>query len=396
MKNFIEFLAEKDPALLQEYIYLASLSENSWHKYLLPLMLGAQATAQAGTPTELKQRQDYNQSLKDPRNSRNEKELHSRMFTQGITVDDLVGRKFSWSKTDRNKDTMTKLDRLDLPDAMRKGIPSEHEEEYKQEDILFKKVINPYDYIRSTQHDKEKFDRDYQKLNTDNPNDKGFSTFKHKFNNQVLMYVVKANALSRVEPGASGYHTVTINPDTGKKIEMIVLPDTAFKTLPSGNSLGELTDDGTALLAHELRHGTQRSENVPVGKYQTDNSNYHHYMHDPMEIGVRLAATKNLMSPDTILRLTKNYPKHQEIAKNILQKASESEKELMKMIMNPEGENANTLHFIRDRLKVINKDVDSLFQFYDTLKGAEKANFMKQLIDNYDNVVKNNTKTSTT
>jgi hypothetical protein len=64
--------------------------------------------------------------------------------------------------------------------------------------------------------------------------------------------------------------------------------------------------------------------------------------------------------------------------------------------MNPEGENANTLHFIRDRLKVINKDVDSLFQFYDTLKGAEKANFMKQLIDNYDNVVKNNTKTSTT
>ena len=174
MKNFIEFLAERDPNLLQEYIDLASLSENAWYKYLLPLMLGTQATTQAGTPTELKQRQDYNQSLKDPRDSRNEKELHSRMFTQGITIDDLTrnakSRGFNAKSNDADEDIgfdkfkkiTDKIDAAKLPQNFRPGIALvDIEAQYEPEEILFRKIVNPYDILKSTIPDPEKFEKDY-------------------------------------------------------------------------------------------------------------------------------------------------------------------------------------------------------------------------------------------
>lgn len=389
MRNFIEFLVDRDPALLLELYESGDLLfevNPNWYKYLMPLMLGTQAAVTAGTPTELDQRKDYNNALQRPQDSRTEKELYKRMFTQGLSIDDFSSD-VKRSRHDREGKIFTQTDQLDLPTGMRRNVPSAHGEEYKENDILFKKVINPYDYIRSGQQDKEKFDRDYQKLSLDNPNDKGFATFKHKFNNQVLMYIVKKKAIEKVMPDAEGYHTITTNPETGERIPMIVLPDTAFKRLPSGNDPGELTEDGKRLLAHELRHATQRFENVPEDRGQTEKSDIDHYMHDPVEMGVRLAATKNFMSPETILRLTKNDPKHQAAAQEILKKAGGSEKELMKMIINPEGTYANTLHFIRDRLIVINKDVGTLFMFYDYLKGQRKANFMQELLDNYDNVV---------
>ena len=393
--TFAEYLQYRDPVLYDELLNEVNLKQLGLSALTTLGLMGNPYNTQAGTPTELKQRQDYNNALQRPQDSRTEKELYKRMFTQGLNIDDFSSE-VKRSRHDREGKIFAQTDQLDLPTGMRRNVPSEHGEEYKENDILFKKVINPYDYIRSGQQDKEKFDRDYQKLGLDNPNDKGFTTFKHKFNNQVLMYIVKEKAIEKVMPDTEGYHTITTNPETGERIAMIVLPDTAFKRLPSGNDPGELTEDGKRLLAHELRHATQRFENVPEDRGQTEKSDIDHYMHDPVEMGVRLAATKNFMSPETILRLTNNDPKHQAAAQEILKKAGGSEKELMKMIMNPEGTYANTLHFIRDRLKVINKDVGTLFLFYDYLKGQRKANFMQELLDNYDNVVKNDTKTPNT
>jgi hypothetical protein len=393
MKSFVEFLVERDPDLLLECIAINDeLTEANWAKYGLPLALAALGGgAKAHTPTELQRTKDYEKQLAGrPQDATSEKELYNMMWAQGKTLDDILGkvkRSRGEKFDDKEVNLQNTLDRLDLPTAFRKNVPIEHENEYIPGEILFKKVVNPLDYIRSVQGDQEKFDKDYENLK-DNPNDTGFATFKNKFGKQVLLMVVKPNALKRVVPGAGGYQTMTRNPDTGEYISTIVLPENLFKTLPSGNSIGELTPDGKAILAHELRHATQEGLNVPEGEGQTGSSDIDKYMHDPQEMGVRLAAIKNFMSPSTILRLTKNDPRHQEAANKILQKTGQDEKALLDMIMNPKGENADTLYYIRDRLKTINLDVYSLIKFYDSLTTPRKANFMKKLLDNYDHVVR--------
>ena len=96
MKNFVEFLAERDPNLLQEYIDLANLSENSW-KYLLPLMLGTVPIAgtQAGTPTPKQANTAAEDRYQDPTQSKDEKQLYNRMAFGGHTIDSLSQRKKS-------------------------------------------------------------------------------------------------------------------------------------------------------------------------------------------------------------------------------------------------------------------------------------------------------------
>ena len=390
MKSFVEFLVDRDPYLLQEYI---ELSEANWAKYGIPLaMAAAGGAAQAGTPTELQQRQAYNKLLAGrPQDAKSQEELEKMLWAKGLTIDQFLKQ----IEPNPNKiDATTKLYNADLDTTkLRKNTPTEHEDNYTPNEILFKKVVNPHDLIRMGQTNKDKFDLDFATLPNDNPNDKGFATFKTRFNSPVLLYVVDDKAMNRVVPGAAAYNIATENPDTKEIIETIFLRKSAFKRLPSGNDLGELTKDGWESTVHELRHGTQHKQNVDPDKrgagIGTSRFDYDDYMHIPLEMGVRLAATKNLMSPQTILDATKDNNFHSKIANIILQKTRGNEKELMKTIMNAEGPYKLTLDYIKNKIKAMDGDVTSLFDFYDSLAPNRKATFMQQLIDNYDTVVKN-------
>ena len=148
MKNFVEFLAERDPNLLQEYIDLASLSENAWYKYLLPLMLGTQATTQAGTPTPKQVDVAAEDRYQDPTQSKDEKQLYKRMAFGGHTIDDILKQEKK-SREERIANMQNKVTAAKLPQNFRPGIALNHiEDNYKPEEILFRKIVNPYEIIK--------------------------------------------------------------------------------------------------------------------------------------------------------------------------------------------------------------------------------------------------------
>jgi hypothetical protein len=418
MKNFLEFLAQKDPNLLQEYIELTSLSEKSWHKYLLPLMLGAQATAQAGTPTELKQRQDYNQNLKNPQDSKTEKELYNRMFTQGITVDDLnrnTKNKIFNAKIndpdedigfDKFKKINDKIDAAKLPHHFRPGIALHHiDDEYAPEEILFRKIVNSYEIIKSNVPDPEKFQKDYNNLKS-NPNDIGFAMNKDALmNNRVLLVIVTDQAMRRVQPGANGYaHKLPpvdgpiryTNEPRDTDISTIVLPERAVKEIKNGEIT--LTDKGKKTYRHEARHNAQLGH--PGQRHQgtmskSEKEYFKHYMNDPKEIGVRLGELKNNLSTKILLKLTKDTTHYNNI-NQLLKDVEGNEKELLKLFMTPSGQYQNTIKYIKEKFAKSSSDMGSLFNHYDELSDKEKSILMQELLDNYDNVVKNDTKTPNT
>jgi len=418
MRNFIEFLVDRDPALLLELYESGDLLfevNPNWYKYLMPLMLGTQAAVTAGTPTELDQRKDYNQSLKDPQDSKTEKELHSRMFAQGITIDDLnrnaKSRGFNPQSGDPDevigfekfKKTNDKIDamKLKLPHHFRTGIALNHiESNYEPEEILFRKIVNPYEIIKSTIPDPEKFQKDYNNLKS-NPNDIGFAMNKDSLmHNKVLLVVVTDQAMKRVKPNAEGYagkmhtaenpfnYTTSINTtsiDTNT-INAIFLPKRAVKEIKDGKIT--LTDEGEKTFRHEARHTAQEGDTGE--RSQSANPTFKHYMNDPNEIGVRLGELKNHLSTKTLLQLTSDNPTHLNNINKLLKDVDGNEKELLKLFMTPSGQYKNTIKYVKEKLAKSNSDMGSLFKHYDELSDIEKSILMKELLDNYDNVVHQN------
>jgi len=448
MKNFIEFLAQRDPNLLQEYIDLASLSENSWYKYMIPLMLGAQANAQSATPTEIgahaidqprtptelvqkqnyNQTQNYNKGFKDITKANTEKEIYSRMFHQGTTIDDLIKNTKSKGFEQKSKKVDDKINAMKLPQNFRTNIPLTHiEDNYKPEEILFRKIVNPYETLKSTIPDPEKFQKDYNNLKS-NPDDIGFAMNKDRLmNNKVLLIVVTDQAMKRFNPNAEGYASRLSTADDQTDINTVVLPKRAVKEIKDGKIT--LTDEGEQTLRHELRHTTQ--EGKPGERSQNSMSTYDtgwykHYMNDPLEIGVRLGELKNHLSTKTLLQLTSHNPTHNDNIKEIIKDVGGNEKELLKLFMGLNqyknttikkekitgidalqksflnsgkvtvNSKDNTIKYIKEKLAKSNDDIDSLFKHYEKLSDQEKEALMKELLDNYDNVVKNDTKTFNT
>ena len=422
MKNFVEFLAERDPNLLQEYIDLASLSENAWYKYLLPLMLGTQATTQAGTPTPKQVDVAAEDRYQDPTQSKDEKQLYKRMAFGGHTIDDILKQEKK-SREERIANMQNKVTAAKLPQNFRPGIALNHiEDNYKPEEILFRKIVNPYEIIKSNIPDPEKFQKDYNNLKS-NPNDIGFSMNKNSLmDNKVLLVVVTDQAMKRFNPGAAGYAgemSTAEDPDTS--INTIFLPKRAVKEIKNGKIT--LTDEGEQTFRHEARHTAQEGdpgerEQNTMSKFET--GWFKHYMNDPKEIGVRLGELKNHLSDETLLKLTKgttHYNNMKEILEDAGKDGKEKEKELLKLFMgsikykntttkkekmtpadiflnsgnvNPKD---HAIEYVKKQLAKSNEDMGSLFKHYDQLSDIEKSILMQELLDNYDNVVQNNTKT---
>jgi hypothetical protein len=174
----------------------------------------------------------------------------------------------------------------------------------------------------------------------------------------------------------------------------------SFIELPSKTSIGKLTKDGIESLAHELRHTTQDVGKVPESRRYNDNLGYKHYMHDPVEMGVRIAAIKNLISSKTISDYLGNDPVSQAIKMSLPQ----DEKQILNLILNndlwekqiiqnnpklQQKEIEQKINSIIERIKLLNSDADSLVDLYRSLNPEEKQNYMKEILQHYDKVVQN-------
>jgi hypothetical protein len=249
-------------------------------------------------------------------------------------------------------------------------------------------------------------------------------------NNRVLLVVVTDQAMKRFSPGAEEYAgemSTTEDPDTGT-INTIFLPKSAVKEIKNGKIT--LTDEGEQTFRHEARHTAQEGD--PGERAQNTMSTFEkgwfkHYMNDPKEIGVRLGELKNHLSDETLLKLTKgttHYNNMKEILEDAGKDGKEKEKELLKLfmgsikykntttkkekikgglqgneeaflkLMNQQSVNPkdNTIKYVKEKLANSNEDMKTLFNHYDELSDVEKRILMQELLDNYDKVVKNNTK----
>jgi hypothetical protein len=161
-----------------------------------------------------------------------------------------------------------------------------------------------------------------------------------------------------------------------------------------------LTKDGIESLAHELRHTTQDNSKVPESRRQNDKLGYKHYMHDPVEMGVRIAAIKNLTSSKTISDYLGNDPVSQAIKMSLPQ----DEKQILNLILNnnlwekqiiqnnpklQQKEIEQKINSIIERIKLLDGDASSLINLYRSLNPQEKQNYMKEILQHYDKVVQN-------
>lgn len=299
------------------------------------------------------------------------------------------------------------------------------DKDYAPDEILVKKVMIPKDIIRGAQTNPEKWDKDFANLSTDYTGDQGIATRKNNFEKPVLMYVVKQDAMERVSPNSGGYAS------DYNGVNYIVLPDYAFEVLPTSTSNGVPTAWGKSILAHELRHTTQDASNRPDERYQRagnhqgtinepDSEKFHHYMNDPIEMGVRLAALKNLLSTENIESIIDYMPATEgSIIRKMLKLANGNEKELFTMIMSnsllkqkatmdpetkklfawiysptfdPRNEHLKdsideALKTLRNKLSQQNFDASQLLQFYNKIPPEKRGAYFQELIDGYDRVV---------
>jgi len=307
-----------------------------------------------------------------------------------LDFDDVTEKKLSWwyRLTPQQIQTYKKL--------QKQQFQAYHspENKYKDDIVAIKEVI-PINYIRMAQKNKEKFDKDYANLKNPTNDDIGFATNKEKFNKPIRMIVITDEAMNKED--ANAFATID------HKGSVIVMRKSSFIELPSKTSIGKLTPRGIESLAHELRHTTQDISKTPQSRGQKTASSYKHYMHDPREMGVRIAAIKNLISSKTISDYLGNDPVSQAIKMSLPQ----DEKQILNLILNndlwekqiiyqernnpkvQQIEIEQKINYIIERIKLLNHDADSLIDLYQSLDTEEKQNYMKEILQNYDKVVQN-------
>ena len=257
-----------------------------------------------------------------------------------------------------------------------------------KEDIIVTKVVKPIEYIRMAQINKYKFDKDFTNLTKPTDNDIGFATNKEEFNKPIRLIVVNDRAMD-IQTGRNTIAFATKD----HKGRVVVMRKSAFAELPSETSIGKLKPHGLQTLAHELRHTTQDSSKTPESRIQYDDpiaditkktwKKYKHYMHDPREMGVRIAAIKNLTSSETI----SNYLGDDTVSQTIKMSLPKDEKQLLNLILNndlwkkqiiqnnpklQQKEIEQKIDHIIERIKLLNTDADSLIDFYKRLNQTEQ------------------------
>jgi hypothetical protein len=384
--TFVEYLQYRDPVLHDELLNEVNLKQLGLSALTTLGLMGNPYNTQAGTPTSKQINTAAEDNYKDPIKSKDEDQFNRRMAFGGHKLDNIFNKK----KSTQNRATdMKNRANTIQPQNFRSGVSLNHiEDNYKPEEILFRKIVNPYEIIKSNIPDPEKFEKDYNNLKS-NPNDIGFTMNKDSLmNNRVLLVIVTDKAMKRVASGAEGYAgkmSTLEDPDTN--IRTIFLPKSAVKEIKYGKIT--LTKEGEQTFRHEARHNAQEGD--PGERHQgamptSEKGWFKHYMNDPREIGVRLGELKNHLSTKTLLQLTKGTTHYNNI-NQLLKDVKGNEKELLKLFMTPSGQYQNTIKYVKEKLANSNEDMGSLFNHYDELSDKEKSILMQELLDNYDNVV---------
>lgn len=296
---------------------------------------------------------------------------------------------------------------------------------YTKEEILFNKPVIPKEMIRNSQFDPSKWDKDYRNLQQQQPWKGNFVTYKDLFDEPVRMLVVTNAAFTR-QGGTEAYQVMTANSS-----KTVVLPQYNFEVVPSQQSPtwdGKLTQEGKNILSRILRYTTQSKGHVDNDKnfdpkhakpgYRSmssypnqdnpnqDNPNpdYNKYYKDPKEMGVRLAAIKNYMSKDSLREIAKLSLGNLSVSNKLVEALPDNEEHILWYVFNHDewgwrfaGQRSlntndannvyNAVKELIDNLKKKNKDIDEMLNFYKTLGKEDKAEFLKELTDNYDRVV---------
>jgi len=290
---------------------------------------------------------------------------------------------------------------------------------FRPDEIIIQKNLIPKQMIRNAQFDVKKWDADFNKLQQPSQGDMGFATSQEFFDKPVKMLVVTRSGMTRVKGASTGGFF-------NHSSRTMVMPDELFDELPTPTSDGKLTPEGAETLAHELRHSTQQGK-VPfdrnqgkVGFFppgQQDTTKkvtpaWFQYLNDPREMGVRLAAIKNYMSKESLFKIAdlSKVDRLKEYAKPLIAFLPEDEKRIFHYILHPDewynafakGKNyspwdqsrlESACRILINDLRRQNTDVDSLLDFYylidtDNKYAKFKKEIYKELMDNYDQVVK--------
>lgn len=287
-----------------------------------------------------------------------------------------------------------------------KSYIAKNSEEITDQDIVASVKVVPKDLIRASQFDKNKWDVDYANLKKPLQNDIGFATHKNLMDVPATLHVVKHAAMV----GNDQFKYVRAGFATPSTLE-IFLSDRLFKELPSGGNIGKLTPIGQNVLAHELRHLTQNYQATSDrtkhrNDKTTDMVDYHNYMNDPLELGVRLAAIKNFLSKPTLKQIAYSLNDNRSKLDLAIQTLPDDEKQMLVFIFNPrkwakamveqrrqmgfddillEDEYFKLANKITSKMGELNGDVNQLLQHYKNV--PKQKQFLDELLQHYDQVV---------
>jgi hypothetical protein len=273
-------------------------------------------------------------------------------------------------------------------------------EDIRPEEIISKKTVIPKEIIRNSQINPLKWDKDFEELEKPGEKDIGFATHKDYFSKPIELYVLDDKTIKRISPKSIAF----------AEKNKVFLSSKLFDVLPSKSSDGKLNAFGRFALAHELRHTTQSMSPLNRSQDNTKYNWYQKYMQDPNEMGVRIAAVKNIMDKDTIKNVLKNIEKSnfkKQVVMNTIPKDEETlfmyffEPDIWADLMAQEhmrlqGFDMNYKSYYRDLIKsiknqlaLINEDVKTLFDFYEKLSDKDKKTYLKELLGAYNQVVQN-------
>jgi len=279
-----------------------------------------------------------------------------------------------------------------------------------EDDILAMVQTTPLEILRMKQKDPAKFEKDLAALKKP-ANDIGMAIHGKNLNRKIMVAILSDEGMKKYAPGKLGI----ANPESG----WILLSKNAFVKLPTGKTLegAVLTPEGQETLDHEGRHNTQATDLVPPERSQVTGGPKA-YRTDPTELGVRLAAAKNMMSPDYLRGLiAKGSPagNMQTMMQKLLGYAGDDEKGLFKIIADPKsgavavmadpagkkifsnvsvGELQKAIEYLGLLMSSENMDVADLLHTLKSLGAVERKKIIDELMMNYDSVVRGDSSVS--
>lgn len=271
--------------------------------------------------------------------------------------------------------------------------------------------VRPYDHIRANTINPEKFERDYAALPSSIPaDDTGAGMDKERYLQKMRVRLLADDYYAKMYgPYSAGFakniegtfaspQTLFVPPAITLRGADTMVENTASKQ-PKFNDRGDpiLTPYGQNILSHELRHTTQSAPDrsgVDFKGYDGTPEQHAKYMNTPHDLGVRVAAFKNLNDPESFRRVVNNLSPDLEPFIKMLPASEEARIEYLldeakfKSLIPPTYDPAAVDRLNEIRKKVLNHNSDSkqLYDFYEGLPPEERVKYLQKIRQTYGRV----------